>query len=212
MLEELPYSQAKLLIAEGDVLLFRGASFFSKFITKYGQTKYSHVAVASWHNGDDKTNGLLECVEFREWKGGRTVNLGNVVQDGNIIDVYRPAPHKEIIKWDDNIKRFVVLTVPFRGKKVTNTMRKMTNLPYGWRRIFWLAKYKIPFRRLIYNIDDFISDELRELVYPVCSTAIAYAFNSTGYDLLQNRNDNAMEPGHIANSPLLSPLFTITQN
>jgi len=205
----LPYDTAKSLIEEGDVLLFRGRGIVSYFIGRASESKYTHVGVASWHNGD---GGLLECVEFREGKGGRTVNLERVVNDlpDDTIDVYRPIPYWS--RWHFNAVRNEAYTVrsEFNGKAVTNAMRKLTGLPYGWKRIWWIAKHKLMGFRLFYNVDDLMVDSLGEVIYPVCSTAIAYAFNKNGFDLINNRSDEWTEPADIAQSARLGYLFTLT--
>lgn len=197
---------ARRLLEEGDVLLFRGTGIVSTLIKRAGEGKYTHVGVASAvrDNGDK----IWECIEFREWKGGRAVNLKNYCDTPGItIDVYRPVPHKKILTFNDEHK-IVEEEIPFDGKAVTNTMRKMSGLPYGWKRIWWIAQHKLAFLRIFYNIDSVVDDS-RELIYPVCSTSVAYSFSKIGYDLTHHRSDNAMEPSDVARSPLLFHIFTI---
>lgn len=217
------YKDAKPLINEGDVLLFRGQGWASYFIGVAGESVYTHVAVASWHNGDQKHLGLLECVEFREGSmfagmfnanaagGGRTVNLLNEVEKyPGQIDVYRPVDNFSRYVFDAETKTTILKTVSFNGKAVTNVMRRMTGLPYGWKRILWLARHKLAMWRLFYNRSTLMTDTLQEIVYPVCSTAVAYAFNSNDFDLINNKADDWTEPADIARSSRLSYLFTLT--
>lgn len=206
----LPWCEAKPIINEGDVLLFRGQGWMSKVIGSQTQTPYSHVAVASWVNGDSNTiDGQLECVEFREWKGGRSINLYQAVLDNiNSIDVYRPVPYFSKLEFNLETRQTEVVRKEFNGKKVTRIMREMTGLPYGWKRIWWMTKHKLVFIRLLPK-ENLADDKLKDIIYPVCSTSLAYAFSRNDFDLLCNRSDESMEPGHIAYSPRINYLFTI---
>lgn len=218
----LNFADAKPLINEGDVLLFRGRGWASYFIGIAGESVYSHVAVASWHNGDQKHLGILECVEFREGSmlnglfngnsggGGRTVTLlTQVNQYPEQIDVYRPTNTYTQYEFDAETKSTIVKSIAFNGKAVTNTMRRMTGLPYGWKRIMWLAKQKLAGFRLFYNRESLMNDRMGEIIYPICSTAVAYAFNSNNFDLINNKADEWTEPADIARSARLSYLFTL---
>ena len=203
-----PYEEVQQLIKEGDVLLFRGQSFTSKIIQAYGEGSYSHVGVASWSNGSDSP--ILECVEFREGKGGRTVNLKRQVEYNDcLIDVYRPIPFFTNIQYNKDAGIIKVVRKPFNGKLVTNTMRRMTGLPYGWRRIWWIFKRKMVILRLFYSREDLVDDTTKEVIYPVCSTATSYAFSKDDFDLIKNKSDNWTEPSHIATSARLNYLFTL---
>lgn len=208
MQKHLNFQDAQALLREGDVLLFRGGGLFSFLIKRAGEGLYSHVGLASAVG----TNGgkMWECVEFREWKGGRSVNLLRYLQQHNSIhiDVYRPV---SVIKKIDNIT-YNEIDIIFNAKTLTNHMRSLTGLPYGWNRIIYIMQKKIPFLRGLYNIerssdDDIIIDEAKGFI---CSTAVSYCFTKIGYDLLHNRSDLAMEPSDIARSPLLFYLFTIS--
>lgn len=202
---EIKFDRARQILKEGDVLLFSGTGWISKLIQRAGEGKYSHAGVASsvGSNGDK----IWECVEFREWKGGRSVNLSQYIKQSKKIDVYRPVSSRNVIKIIGG--KITEFSISFNGKMVTNTMRRMTGLPYGWKRIAWIARHKLPFLRMFYNVDTLVDDNTDTLIYPVCSTAIAYSFSSANYDLIHHRSDNAMEPSDIARSPLLFYLFTI---
>jgi len=207
----LPYSQAKPLINEGDVLLFSGDNLVSRFIKRASEGDYSHVGVASWHNGD-KVNGLLECVEFTEKAGGRSVNLETYLNvDSRRIDVYRPIPH--FSKWVFNPDTLTaeLQRVRFDGKAVTNRMRRMTALPYGWKRIWWIFLNKVPILRLFFGIESITVDENgdEDVIYPVCSTSLADAFAKKAGDLVYHRSNQWTEPSDIARSTRLNYLFTL---
>ena len=214
---ERKYNDVKHKIKEGDVLLFRGKSFISKMIGSSTETPYSHAAVASWVDGGANTpDGILECVEFREGSiltrggGGRSVNLHReVIKHSGNIDVYRPDPKFFTYTFDMTIKDFILTEKEFDGKAVTDIMRRMTGLPYGWRRLWWIFKHKLWLYKLFSDRNALISDELEDIVYPVCSTSIAYAFTKTGCDLVNNRSDNWTEPGDLAKSTQLNYLATL---
>lgn len=206
---KIKYNQAKELLQDGDVLLFKGQGLFSFFIKRAGEGKYSHAALVSTfkNSSGEKT---LECVEFREWKGGRTISLEQCVKDNSgIIDVYRPSSCKTIVACNGK-GQCKEVTIKLDTDKVVDTMRRSTGLPYGWKRIWWIIQHKMPILRFFYSIDSIIKDDYKkELVYPVCSTAVAHSFSSADYDLIHNRSDEATEPSDISKSPLLHYVFTL---
>ena len=199
----IPYSQvvAAKLIKEGDILLFRGLGWFSFLIRQSAQGAHSHAAMASWHND------ILECVEFREFKGGRTVNLKTQVEARpEKIDVFRPKKYFPVMgagKYEN---------IPYVGQRATDMMRKMTGLPYGWKRIWKLAQYQIPIVR--WKTKPVFNDKATNGdVYPVCSTAVATSVRMGGYsgkvDLMPLRPDPQMTPPDVASSPVLDYMFTL---
>jgi hypothetical protein len=202
----LPYRKARDILKEGDVLMFRGRGIASFFIKGAGSGHYSHVAIAS----ANIFNGRIfwECVEFREWKGGRTVGLERYVGDNpGIIDVYRPSRIYSGLKFIDG--SVVEYSMRFNPRAVTDDMRQLTGLPYGWLRIWRFIKYNISALRLLHSLDSITNDDTpTTLVYPVCSTALAYAFSRNGYDLMRNRSDDYMQPSDISRSLFLNYIFT----
>ena len=207
MKTEINFNKAKYLLREGDVLLFRGRSGFSFLIKRASEGKYSHVGVVSGHGDNGSTT--WECVEFLEGAGGRSVNLETYLGlYKGTIDVYRPSSTKEISEYNAE-NGLVTKTINFNGKSITNIIRKMTGLPYGWKRILLIAQMKVPLLRWFYSMDKLVDDSIDEIIYPVCSTIVAYAFNHVGYDLVHHRSTNYTEPSDIARSPLLSYLFTL---
>lgn len=210
----LPIEEARLLIREADVLLFRGNGFLSRLVQKAGEGSYSHVALASWYNGS-RDSSLLEVVEFREGKGGRTVNLTSAYKthlENNLIDVYRV--NKPIYKtyYNPLTKKVEKVAVDFNAKGITRCMRNLTGLPYGWKRIWWIAKNKLAGLRCFMNIEEIDNDSSvidLSKIYPVCSTAVAACFSKYGYDLTKNRADEYTEPNDVARSAILSYLFTL---
>ena len=206
----LKFSTAKNILREGDVLLFRGRGLVSAFIRRAGEGCYTHVGVASRYCPKDcrLEDFIWECVEFREWKGGRSVNLERYVNaNPGIIDVFRPSSSRNIIDLKSGLP--IEQEIVFDGYKVTSIMRKMTGLPYGWRRIRWIAQHKIPFLRLFYSLESVVDDGNKQPIYPVCSSAVAYAFSQVNYDLTHHRADEYMEPSDVARSALLHYVFTL---
>jgi len=206
------YSEIKKYINEGDVILFRGKGLFSKLIGSYTETPYSHVGLASWVNGNSNTDeGVLEILEFTEGSGGRAVNFEQMVKKNpKKIDIYRPNPSFFIIEYSEKENKTIIKEKIFSGKTVTTIMRKMTGLPYGWKRIWWIFRHKLFLYKIFMDTNKLRLDSLGgEMIYPVCSTAVAYSFNCNGYDLVKNRSDERTEPGEIAKSTQLNYLFTL---
>lgn len=205
----LEFQQARELLDEADILLFRNkGSVTSFFIESASNGPYSHVGVASSHG--DNGGRIWECVEFKEGLGGRTVNLKEYVRlHPGEIDVYRVSPIKVQCYYNVNTQKIDIRRLKLNKKTVTNIMRKMTGLPYGWRRIWWILQRKLLMFQLFLSLDYISDDAVVDIIYPVCSTAVAYSFSQVGFDLVHNRSDSYTEPAHIANSPLLSYLFTL---
>jgi hypothetical protein len=205
-----PYKeQARGLIQEGDVFLFRGKGIVSKGIQKVTQGRYSHVGLASWHHNK---NNVLELVEFREWKGGRTTAFAQQLKksDGQ-IDVYRVLSPRKVVSFNPKTLEFSEKWVEFKPHDVTYEMRQMTGLPYGMARIWWMAKfYMLGLRFLLHDPSVFDDTTTDVPVLPVCSTAVATCFSRHNFDLIKNRSDERTTPVDIARSPLLTYMFTPT--
>ena len=192
----IPYSEALPLIQEADILLFRGKGIISWLIKRYGSGVHSHVGIAHWDNGN------LQCVEFREFKGGRSVSLKTQVDNSPFgIDVFRAAKRVDYEKdshiFDDSIK-----------SKITTIMLKLTGLPYGWRNIWKLVKHYLPFCRLApQNIKDNNATKIF-----VCSTAAAYAYRIAYIDPVPYLADTAVTPSDLARSAILEYQFTLQKD
>ena len=205
----IPYIEADQLIEEGDVLLFRSTGFIASFIKGITQSEYSHVAIASRHNGN------WEVVEFREWFGGRVIDFENYLklskESKTEIDIYRPCPHFSKLVFNKETKEVEYSKVKYNGKEITSCMRDFTGLPYSYKRIWLILKIHL-FRIHVLNNLDKITNELpsKELIYPVCSTIAAHCFAKKGYPIIKNKSDQYTEPAHFATSPRLNYLFTPT--
>jgi hypothetical protein len=206
----LNYSRARQLIQEGDVLLFKGTAIYSFLIKRASVGQYSHVGIASWVGPPNTPEGLLECVEFKEWRGGRAINLDYYAENyKGSIDVYRPVPFFSDLNFDETTDEVNFKRIPFEPNKVTNKMRRMTGLPYGWLRILWIAVFKMPFIRYLIPIGILTDDTVKHIVYPVCSNVVSYCFSLFNFDLIKNRSDEWTEPSDISKSARLNYLFTL---
>ena len=200
----IPYKQAIPLIKEADILLFRNTTILAKLIQGFTQSQYDHAALAS-------NNCILEIIEFRPNRGGGASVAAEIylqTKSGK-IDVYRPSNHYDSYYYDKESNSVKQSKIVLNHKAVTNTMRSLTGLPYGWRRAWWIAKKYLMWLNLFYNVDDLTSDDREAIIYPVCSTAIAYSFNQSGFDLIKNLGDKWNTPKDISESPLIHYLFTI---
>ena len=206
-----PYHEAEQYIKEGDVLLFRGRGLSSWLIKRYGSGVHSHAAMAHWDNDN------LECIEFREFKGGRAVSLKSQVETHpDNIDIFRPARQIHSMNfsgWPENMEAYdreeqIDIFNEDTAKEVTDVMSQLTGLPYGWKNIWKLAKHYLPFARLAkQNIKD--DDPMNVFV---CSTAVAYAFRKAYIDPVPYLADSAVMPADLARSALFKYQFTISKD
>lgn len=213
----LPYEVARPMIKEADVLLFRHPERSHCYslppvgwwIARYSGGIHSHVGVASWNRD------RLKCIEFREWRGGRSVTLSSQVhQNPGRIDVFRAMSCVEIPFVDYCEKKgHEGLNISSKQKNfteqvalnITSEMDRLTGLPYGWDIIWKIAGSYLPFKRLAENN---IKDDEPNSVF-VCSSAVAYAFRKNYIDLVPYLADSSTKPADIARSPILQYLFTI---
>jgi len=204
-----PYSKARNLMKDGDVLCFMGTRWWSRLISYFTNSLYTHVAMASWSNGSTKSN--LECLQFHAATGGAAVNLSSVLRDDpRDIDVYRIAlPYNKIEFNPDTLKTKVVKVNP-KLKDITNTMRGLTGIPYSTKQLFRMVMFYIPFVRLFMKLPHMMDDDAPiHTNNLVCSTSVSYSFYKNGVDLVMNKSNENTAPGDIGRSPLLNYLFTL---
>ena len=196
------YDQAKDLIQEGDVLLFRGSGVIGFLIKRYTGGLHSHVALAH------KDGDILECVEFREFMGGRSVSLKSQVDGAPLsIDVFRPVKSISYEELDENgeMKLIEKNYDESVAKAMTEDIIKWTGQPYGWNNIWKMFLRFIPGTRLFkQNTND---DEVAKA--KVCSTAVTVALRRNYMDPVPYLADDRVSPADLARSPLLQYLFTI---
>jgi len=192
----MPFGEASAHLQEADVLLFRGTGLISWLIKRYGSGVHSHVGMVHW---DDDS---LECVEFREFKGGRSVSLKRVVEHHpNNIDVFRAA---KLVNFEDAEHHFTEEV----ANNITDVMKDLTGLPYGWKNFWKLGRHYLPFCRLA---EQNIKDDDPTNVF-VCSTAVAYAYRKAYMDPVPYLADNAVTPADLARSCLFEYKFTIQKD
>lgn len=204
------YADIRTQIWEADVLLFRGTGLISKLIKIVGKNEYTHVGLASWQWVKNKRGifvpDTLELIEFREFLGGRIVNLSTQVDRfSGHIDVFRPSRHIQVFDEKNPSGK----TKTLNPTAVTNTMRTMTGLPYGWYRIWLIAQNNMLGFRLFNKPNN--NDNYKAETYPVCSGAVARSFRKGAYDLVKIKSDDDTEPADIARSCALSYMFTLVK-
>lgn len=196
------YDQAKELIQEGDILLFRGSGAIGFLIKRYTGGVHSHVALAH------KDGDVLECVEFREFMGGRSVSLKSQVDNSPLnIDVFRPVKSISYEEMDaeGNTKLIEKNYTEETASAMTEDIIRWTGQPYGWSNIWKMFLRFIPGARLFQqNIND---DEVAKA--KVCSTAVTVALRRNFMDPVPYLADDRVSPADLARSPILQYLFTI---
>jgi len=198
------FEEAKNLIKEGDVLLFRGSGLIGFFIKRLTSGVHSHVALAHWDGN------LLQCVEFREFMGGRIVALkGQVGKNSKSIDVFRPV---RSITYDQIVDGEVVSVEKNFTEEVSfstsEAIIQWTGQKYGWRNILGMFLRFVPGIRLLkQNTND---DDIAKA--KVCSTAVAVALRKNFMDPIPFLADDRVSPADLARSPLIQYMFTIKKD
>lgn len=209
----IPYNEAEPLIQEGDFLLFRNRSFFSFFIRDATKSRYSHISMASWLYDENGNKAMLEAVEFKEFKGGRTVSLREYVNTTKAqIDVFRIQQLHEWNSFDCNKKEVETYFLNFGGRRVTNEIRKYTSAPYGWIRIWNIILNYIPLYYTFFGNDEDDKNMCTKFRPSVCSTIIANALASQYVDIFPFKNNDFVSPGMFSQNPLLTYLFTLEKD
>lgn len=180
------YEQARPDIMGGDLLLFRPKrGLFGRLICVAGRTEYSHAAMAGWWNG------RLMCLETLQRHGGRAVLLSSQV-----------ARHPG--QWD-------VYTIRQRRSwamrpAAVDAMIAQTGIEYGWRGVFRVALYHLPFVRFFVRPK---TDDDKNGSDPVCSHLVSGAYRKSGFDAVPNLEDAVTEPGDLARSLAFRYQFTL---
>lgn len=205
MSREITYGEAKQLIKEADVLLFKSGPFPSAgwWITKYTGGRHSHVGLAHIMDGE------VYCVEQREFLGGRMVTLrSQVEQNPHRIEVYRASPVIYEPYFEDG--EIVWKSREFSNdvaKNVVDFALQITGQPYGWKNIWTIFKSYAPGFRLVYNKPNGDTDIPKEYV---CSTVVTAAYRKYYADPCPNLSDIKTKPSDLAQSHLFHYLFTIS--
>ena len=169
------YEEAEEILQEGDILLFRGKGIISLLIQRYTGGLHSHVALAS------KCNDTWMCVEFREFKGGRSVALKSQVEGNPTgIDVFRPLSSVsfQVMNEDKTITTVDKRYTDKMAHAMTQDIIGWTGQEYGWKNIFKMFTRFLPGARLLQqNIND---DDVAKA--KVCSTAVTVALRKEYMD------------------------------
>jgi len=193
------YKQAKSLIRNGDIILFRRNNFPSVgwWIGKYTQSPYSHVGLAHWEQDE------LYCVEFREFIGSRCEPLSNQIDEScGRMDIFRAIDVSFIDKG-------ILCSVPFTEEisyRITNFAKSLVGKPYGWYTIWRIFKSYSPFLRFFYEKGT--DDKIDSTIY-VCSTTVVASYRKFWLDLVPYMSDDYVSPGDIARSGLIRKILTI---
>jgi hypothetical protein len=204
-----PFSKALPHLKEADVLLFRGAGPISWAIKRYSSGVHSHAGMV--HHDEEH----VQCVEFREFRGGRSVSLKTQVENHpDTIDVFRVV---DSLRYDsfamselsgDVTGKISVEFTDEIAKRVTGIMMDLTGLAYGWKNVCKLARHYAPFFRLA---EQNVKDTSPTDVF-VCSTAIAFSYRSAYHDPVPYLSDSSVMPADLARSALFKYQFTLQKD
>lgn len=199
----IPYDEAKLLIKEADVLLFRASTFpgVGWWISSYTRSPYSHAALAHWDNDD------LTVLEFREFYGSRQYSLQKYLEEGKQIDVFRAA--ETIIKPKVVNNKLSYDELNFNADialQITQTAKDLIGKKYSYWTIWQIFKTYVPFVRLRTKIVKNGEPDTKSFV---CSTLVTYAYRKNFIDPIPFLSDEYTSPGDLARSVLFSQLFSI---
>ena len=214
-----PYDEAKSLIKEGDILLFRRpSSFWSSLIRASGETPYSHCGLVSFSYDNvcdlkkEISDPAIEVVEMKEIVGCRAVSLQWYLNHyRGEIDVFSPNSSYTRLYFDCEKRKIMQKHTTFNGRRITNEMRNMGGEPYSWWKIFRLALRSLFIVRYFFDSPDIMEDRVKGLDGPVCSSAVAYCYSKHFADLTHFRNDNYMLPSDVVKSNLTHYILTITK-
>ena len=160
-------------VRDGDILLFRGKSWFSRIICRLTGSPYSHAAIVAWWN--DRLM-VLEAV-----------GKGIVVSRMSLV-VNQYSGHVELWTTDEKLARTEVIRAAQRllGKRYSlyKLARNLARLVLGRTR-HAEADPDVP-------PDDF-----------VCSEFVSRVWRAGGIDLVRDAPDMYTKPSDIARSPHL---------
>ena len=181
----LSLDDAKSLIRDGDLLLFRRHGL----ISVAGRGCHSHAAKSAWW--DDE----LFCLEIREFRGGRAVTLrSQVARLPGRIDLFHSNPNN---RWPD-----------YDRTRSTHFMRRLAGCPYGYRALLAAATLHLPLLRLLVKAE--MNDSAIDRRPPFCSQACVMADRIGGrVDPVPYLADRLTEPADLARSPFYQYACTL---
>ena len=197
----LSFQKAKPLIKEADLLFVKGTQWFSPLIKWWTKSEYSHVALASWFDSNQ-----LDILEFTTLRGGgASVNYENYFPKySGKVDVFRPDTQYQERIFNPQTDLVETKNLALNARAITNDMRALTGLSYGYWRL-----WKMFTKLFSISVDNLTKQNNHAIIYPVCSTSIAYVFEKNGFLLLRHKNYEWMCPGDLSMSPTLNYMFTI---
>jgi hypothetical protein len=208
------YLDLRKKIRDGDVLLFRSTSWWTRMIAVAGRSEYVHAAMAGWWRD------RLMCVEMRAG-GGRATLLSNLVaRRPGKIDVYRVKQVLGLRSWVLDAKsQYMEAGVQdpkpktqdprpsFSRAAALRAMIEITGRRYGWFNLLMAAALHLPLVRWLVRPD---ADDLAESrLPPFCSQAVSMALRRGGIDPVPNLADRITEPGDLARSAACVYLGTL---
>ena len=206
------YENAKKLIKEADILLFRARPFpnIGWWIGKYTKSIYSHTALAHWEND------TLYAVEFKEFKGGRIhpMDLYVTQKDGKNIDVFRTVdtvicPYIETINNENWVAYKELNFTNDKAIEITSTAKDTVKKigKYSYWTIWQMFKTYVPIIRLRTKIAKNGEPDPKNFV---CSTLVTYTYRKHFIDPVPFLSDEYTTPGDLARSAIFSYIFSIS--
>jgi len=184
----IPYEEARTLIRDADLFLFRGRGLVSLLIQRGGRGHYSHAGMAVW------ARDTLLCCEIREWHGGRAVTLSSQVRAfPSRIDWYESAPHG---MWPE-----------FDRAATADCMLRKAGTRYGYAAVLNAGLLHLPFVRLL--IDPETDDTAGDSAPEYCSAGVANCYRLGKIDPVFNLSDRLTEPNDLSRSPFFQYRATL---
>ncbi len=175
--DALSYSDIRETIANGDVLLYEGKTFYSWVIKKMTRSRFSHAGIAV------RWNERLMVME--------AVSRGVVVTPFSAsVGHYNGRVHlftSKRLLGEEERKRMIIFAQEELGKE------------YALLKAIWLGI------KLFFNWKPEKRNKLKRERKLFCSAYVAQIYNSIGVDLVPGLSDLSVVPQDIANSPELLP-------
>jgi hypothetical protein len=205
-----PYNEARDLIRDGDVLLWRGHGLIARMIRVAGRSLYSHAGMAGWDRRDPDRPALM-CYEVREFIGPRISRLAHQVDmyPGQ-IHVYRVSDTHTELHWAATNAHFNAVIKYFDSLEAVSVMRDIAKPgKYGWWHLFLTGLIHMPGIRMFFLQP--VDDTLVSKRAPYCSHAVSASLRKAFTDVVRHTPDNYTHPGDLDKSPLLHYMLTLAR-
>lgn len=171
------YARMRGIIADGDVLLYEGSTFYSRIVKKVTRSRFSHAGITVWWN---ERLMVMEAVGRGVVVTPLSLNVGH----------YHGHVHwftaKENLSRDQR-RRMIIYAQGELGKE------------YALWNAIWVGI------KLLFNWRPEQRDRLRRQRKFFCSSYVAQIYNAVGIDLKPGLSDDHMVPEDIASSAALEP-------